>query len=79
MSERRDTARQRMLKTGTIVYNNASSVYDCTVRNVSKTGACLMVASPLGLPDEFDLLMEGARRHCTVAWRRPDRIGVKFQ
>jgi hypothetical protein len=79
MSERRDTARQRMLKAGTIIYNNSSSVCDCTVRNVSKTGACLMVASPLGLPEEFDLSMEGARRHCTVTWRRADRIGVKFQ
>jgi hypothetical protein len=79
MSERRAAARQRLLKAGTIIYNNAGSVYDCTVRNVSKTGACLMVTSPLTVPAEFDLLMEGARRHCTVAWRRADRIGVKFQ
>ena len=79
MSERRIDLRQRTLKAGTIVYNNASSVFDCTVRNLSKTGACLMVANPRGVPEEFDLLMEGARHHCTVSWRRADRIGVKFQ
>jgi hypothetical protein len=79
MSERRIAPRQRTLKAGTIVYNNSSSVFDCTVRNLSKSGACLMVASPRGVPEEFDLLMEGARHHCTVSWRRADRIGVKFQ
>ena len=79
MSERRTDARQRMLKSGTIIYNNSSSVFDCTVRNLSKTGACLMVASPRGVPEEFDLLLEGARHHCIVSWRRADRIGVKFQ
>jgi hypothetical protein len=79
MDERWTDPRQRMLKAGTIIYNNSSSVFDCTVRNLSKTGACLMVASPMGLPEEFDLMMEGARRHCIVSWRRADRIGVKFQ
>jgi hypothetical protein len=38
-----------------------------------------MVASPRGVPEEFDLLTEGARHHCIVSWRRADRIGVKFQ
>ena len=79
MSERRTDPRQRMLKAGRIIYNNSSSVFDCTIRNLSKGGACLMVSSPLGLPEEFDLMMEGARRRCTVSWRRADRIGVKFQ
>ena len=79
MSERRTNERRRRLKAGTIVFNNATSVYSCTVRNVSKTGACLMVTSPLTVPAEFELMTEGERRPCTVAWRRPDRIGVKFQ
>jgi hypothetical protein len=79
MSERRTNERRRRLKSGTIVFNNASSVYSCMVRNVSKTGACLMVTSPLTVPAEFELMMEGDRRPCTVMWRRPDRIGVKFQ
>jgi hypothetical protein len=79
MSERRNNERRRRLKSGTIVFNNATSVYSCTVRNVSKTGACLMVASPLTVPAEFELMTEGDRRPCTVTWRRPDRIGVKFQ
>ena len=79
MNERRTDPRQRMLKAGTIVYNNSSSVYDCTVRNLSKGGACLMVNGGLTVPPEFELRMEGTRRQCIVTWRRPDRIGVKFQ
>jgi hypothetical protein len=37
------------------------------------------VTSPLTVPAEFELMMEDDRRPCTVTWRRPDRIGVKFQ
>lgn len=52
----------------------------CVVRNVSDAGAALDVASPLGIPDEFDLLVEadGSRRHCRVVWRTERRIGVSF-
>ena len=28
---------------------------DCVVRNLSETGACLEVASPVGIPDDFTL------------------------
>ena len=79
MGERRADGRDRRLKSASIVYNNLSSVYGCTVRNLSPAGACLMVASPLTVPAEFELLMEGERLPCTVTWRRSDRIGVKFR
>jgi hypothetical protein len=58
MSERRTTGRQRVLKAGKIVFNNGASVLDCTVRNVSGTGACLMVVNALAVPAEFDLRLD---------------------
>jgi hypothetical protein len=79
IGERRKEARSRQLKSGSIVLNGASSVLTCAVRNISQAGACLMVPSPLIVPPAFDLLVGAERRHCTVAWRLPDRIGVKYQ
>jgi PilZ domain-containing protein len=79
MNERRTTARARQLKAGSIIFNGAKSVFTCTVRNVSNAGACLLVPSPLTVPAAFDLLVDGVRRRCAIAWRQPDRIGVQYQ
>jgi hypothetical protein len=53
---------------------------DCTIRNMSATGAVLEVGSPVGIPDEFTLLVkpEFVKRNCRVAWRSAKRIGVRF-
>jgi len=78
LDNNRAAPRHRVLKAGSIEFNGG--VIDCTVRNISDTGAALEVATPLGVPDTFWLLIPGdhARRHCRVAWRRDRRIGVAF-
>jgi len=50
------------------------------LRNLSAGGACLELASQLGIPDAFDLIIgEGnVRRPCRVAWRKANRMGVQF-
>ena len=50
------------------------------LRNVSATGACLEVESPLGIPTTFDLVIESEHIHraCRVVWRRERRLGVEF-
>jgi hypothetical protein len=65
---------------GTISFNRDGGI-SCTVGNLSDTGACLEVISPLGIPDDFTLVMEDdhRRRSCHVAWRAPNRIGVEFK
>jgi len=41
------------------------------VRNLSDGGACLKVASPIEIPDTFDLVLDAdSVRHCRVAWRK---------
>ena len=57
MDNRRERDRQRTLKSGKIVFNHKTSVVDCTVRNLSDTGACLQVGSAVGIPEIFDLLI----------------------
>jgi PilZ domain len=61
-------------------FNRAGGI-SCTVRNISERGACLAVASPLGIPDDFDLIVESdrLRQSCHVAWRSEKQLGVAFQ
>ena len=55
--ENRSSQRNRTLKAGTISFGRAAGI-DCLVRNVSETGACLEVESPVGIPDEADTIMQ---------------------
>ena len=81
MMERRMRQRHRVLKAGKIVFNHSFSVVSCTVRNVSESGACLSVATTIGIPDDFDLVIEPEKegRPCHVAWKQENRLGVTFQ
>jgi len=81
MLEPRKHPRHRTLKAGRIVFNRKFSALDCTVRNLSEGGACLVLGSSVGIPECFDLTVEPDRwtRPCRVAWRSEHRIGVAFQ
>jgi hypothetical protein len=52
----------------------------CTIRNLSQTGACLEVISPVGIPEHFVLMIEADQfsRSCKIMWRKETRIGVTF-
>src|SRR5450755_2192874 len=79
MDDRRKVQRHRTLKAGSITFNRDGGV-DCRVRNLSPVGACLEVASQLGIPDEFVLVVEidHVRAPCHVVWRTATRLGVEF-
>ena len=79
MVEKRTTNRNRVFRAGTIEFRG--SAIDCTVRNVSKGGAALDVASPVGIPEQFTLVLlsDGLRFSCRVVWRKQRRIGVVFE
>jgi PilZ domain len=78
MVETRTAARHRVLKAGTI--NFGGSAIDCTVRNLSSTGAALEVSSQIGIPANFTLVVSGDGLHlpCHVVWRKEFRIGIVF-
>lgn len=78
MDERRNKARHRVLKAGTIEFGGG--VIDCTIRNLSDAGAALDVTSPVGIPTHFTLLVQADGTHlsCSVIWRKEKRIGVRF-
>ena len=77
--ERRKALRHRTLKGGSITFNRAAGI-DCRVRNFSPAGACLEVASQLGIPDDFVLVIETDHLTlpCHVIWRTAMRMGVEF-
>ena len=79
MDERRKIQRHRTLKAGHINFNRAGSI-DCRIRNLSPAGACLEVASQIGIPDRFELWIESDHLHhpCQVIWRTATRMGVAF-
>ena len=79
MDERRKAQRHRTLKAGSITFNRDGGV-DCRVRNMSPAGACLEVASQLGIPDDFTLVVEidHVKAPCHVIWRTATRLGVTF-
>lgn len=57
---------------------------DCTIRNLSLTGACLRAEGYLNLeaiPNRFALLIkgEGSYEKCRVIWCSATDIGVKFE
>ena len=78
MDETRIAPRRRTLKAGTIEFGGGC--IDCTVRNISATGAALDVVTPLFIPDRFTLFVpsEQLKRPCHIVWRKEKRIGVTF-
>jgi len=76
--EHRVSPRHRVLKAGTIEFGGGA--IDCTVRNLSASGAALDVVSPVGIPERFTLIVpaDGIQKPCRVVWRKEKRIGITF-
>ena len=77
--DQRNAPRHRVLKAGTI--ECGGSAIDCTVRNLSETGAGLEVLSPLFVPERFTLIVrtDQLKRPSQIAWRKDRRLGVAFR
>ncbi len=77
--DHRTASRQRTYKGGRINAERLPGM-DCVIRNLSDTGACLEIDSSLVTVDEFNLVIkpEYLTRKCRVAWRKPQKIGVRF-
>jgi hypothetical protein len=80
MLERRRVRRTRVLRGAKIMLNDRSSLFDCTVRNLTNLGASVNVPSTTGIPDVFALSFDSGRssRGCSVIWRADDKLGVSF-
>ena len=77
--EKRRSARRRILKTGYIVFSNKAPKLECAVRNISETGALLQVSATAGIPNSFDVIIDGVRRRCSVVRNTETRLGIAFR
>jgi hypothetical protein len=78
--ENRIRRRDRVLKRGKILLTNKSSVVDCTIRDMSETGARIICGEQTAVPTEFRFMALGDNiiREAKVMWRRGDQAGIRF-
>lgn len=72
--------RRRVLKAGTLVFNDRNSTIDCTVRALWETGAEVQISNPAGIPDQVTLEIKssGFKWKAQVAVRRPTSLELRF-
>jgi len=78
--EQRIAPRRRVLKAGKVAYQSRFCVVECTVRDISDTGAKLRTDNTVSIPDTFELLIEtdGFEADCEVVWRNDGDLGIRF-
>ena len=78
--DQRIAPRLKALFAARIAFNNGQSTLDCLIRNLSDTGAKLVVSAAVAVPDRFDLFIpqKGVTRRVQIAWRTGEEIGVRF-
>lgn len=80
MLESRQAERVRTFLRARIVFNNNNSTIDCTVKNISASGAKIDVSDAVAVPEFFDLIIpqKGQTYRARIAWRDEQAIGVNF-
>lgn len=78
--EHRTSSRHRTLKSGRISFADGNRAVECQIRNLSLTGASLIVPTTILFPHSFTLIdVHGGTQHAAVSvWRRGERMGVRF-
>ncbi len=79
--EHRRSLRRRTFLAAVARQPNKLSTFQCTVRNLSETGARLEVSNGAWLPEAFDLDIpaRALRRPARVVWRQAAQAGVHFE
>ena len=81
MDEKRKAPRRRVLKEGKIVFDEGRCVLDCTIRDMSDSGARLLIATTVGVPERFHLFEKssGLLFPARLAWRQANVLGIEFE
>lgn len=80
MEQRRVSTRLRTLLEGRVVFNNRFSLIECTVRDISESGAQIMFAHPVRIPLEVELEIpkRNLNRHARLVWSNGRAHGLAF-
>ena len=78
--EGRKADRVRTFLRARIVFNNQNSTIDCTIKNISASGAKIEISNSTTIPGEFNLEIpaRGQLLRARIMWRDADAIGVQF-
>ncbi len=78
--ESRAEHRSRTLKRGQVRIDGGKSLIDCTIRDLTETGAKLRFEDVFPLPLQFDLFIVDANAvwPAHIAWQKGAEAGVKF-
>ena len=73
-------SRRRVLKAGTILFNDRRSTIDCTIKSLGVDGAGITVSNSAGIPPEFVLAIGGERfeTKCRVIARDRQNLELAF-
>lgn len=76
---KRSAARLKVLKSARIILEDLRGI-DCTLRDLSETGAKIILPKGQVVPDQFRLLTaaDSNIRPVKVMWRREGSVGVQF-
>ena len=76
----RTSERMRTRRPGRIVWDNASRTINCTVRDMSRTGARIELTDMAPIPENFDLQLPPAKelRPAQIMRRSGNVLGVMF-
>jgi hypothetical protein len=79
-ADKRGSRRARSLLKGQVIFNNRHSILDCTIRDISETGARIAFAHPLDIPEEFELNIpkKGSTARASVVWSNGPEHGIIF-
>jgi hypothetical protein len=77
---RRQSNRQRVLLGGLIVTRDGTRTWDCSIKDLSETGAKIRLAEGQVIPEHciFVNLKDGIAYQVAITWHRPPMVGLKF-
>jgi hypothetical protein len=80
LTDLRSAPRKRSILGARIVFHRRNSTLDCVVRDISATGANLILAGAGILPSEFNLEIpiKGQTLSAKVVWHKGNACGVRF-
>jgi len=80
-AERRPKPRKRVLLRGIITFAKGAHSFDCTIRNLSESGARLLVGKSAQFPSDFYLInvRDGLLHEAKLIWNKGEEIGVAFK
>lgn len=80
-AERRPRPRARVLLSGIITYGDGAYSFDCSFRNLSESGARLVVAKNSQFPSGFFVIniRDRVAYDCKLVWNKGSELGVAFK